>query len=370
MDSILNADTKLRIPVAKDLCHNLIKYNLELREQGVDFSKLITPYLKGEPGVGKTSIFSQIAKDLGIQLITLVIAQFDQADLGGLPYLVQLEDGSSSYQRARPFFMPTSGKGIIFCDEVTQAFMSNQNIVAQLTNEGRIGEHALPPGWVAALASNDASNRAGTNPMPTHLKDRLAHIGVKAFYEDTVNYFNQIGVNDKITAYLKIRGKDMLHRFNPDEDVCPSPRSWEKAGTIMDNPYLSPVQRGYAMLSTVGAAATRDYKSFELLWGKMPDPDEVIRKPLEASVNLDQDIKYVLATAVAARANEKNAGNVIKFVERLSSTGEEFSQYLVSSMIDRTGGLKSPLALRNKEVRAYLRVHARDLYMEEIDDVA
>ena len=369
MDSILNSSTQLRIPVAKNLCKNLIKYNLELREKGVGFSKLIHPYLIGDPGVGKTSIVEQAADELGIGMITLIIAQFDQADLGGLPYLTKV-NGQKTYARARPFFMPTSGTGVIFCDEVTQAFISNQNIVAQLTNEGRIGEHKLPPGWVVVVASNDASNRAGTNPMPTHLEDRLAHIKVKAFTEDTVDFFNQTGVNDKITAYLKVRGADFLHKFDPDQPVCPSPRSWEKVGTILDNPYLSKSETNYAMLATVGSAACKDYKSFELIWGKMPDPDGVIKDPLNAPVELDSDIKYVLAIALASRATETNAGNITKYCERLATTGEEFSQFLITTMLDRTGGIKSPLARRNKDVRAYLRVHARDLYMEDIDDAA
>jgi len=100
------------------------------------------------------------------------------------------------------------------------------------------------------------------------------------------------------------------------------------------------------------------------------DPDDVIKNPLNSPVKLDSDIKYILAIALSARATETNAGNIIKYCERLATTGEEFSQFLITTMLDRTGGIRSPLAKRNKDVRAYLRVHARDLYMEDIDDAA
>jgi len=366
MDEILNSEAKLRIPVAKELCKGLIKHNLDLREQGTKFSKLITPYLIGDPGIGKTSIFEQIAEELEVHLETLIIAQYDQADLGGLPYLT-VKDGENTYARARPFFMPRSGRGILFCDEITQAYMSNQNIVAQLTNEGRIGEHKLPDGWVVALASNDASNRAGTNPMPSHLESRLAHFKVMAFYEDTVKHFNTIGVNEKITAYLKIRGSEWLHKFDPNVPVCPDPRSWEKAGTILDNPYLNEEGKYRAMIGTVGEAATRDYKSFDMLWAKMPDPDKVIKDPETAPIDLDANMKYVLAIALSGRATEKNADNIITYTRRLAETGQEFSTFLVTAMLDRTGGLKSPLARRVTSVKDYIRENMT-MYLEGMRD--
>jgi len=362
MDTILNRTNSITLSQAKNVLGGLIQHNIDLKERGIKPSKLIVPYLIGEPGVGKTSIVEQIAAEQGIELITLIIAQYDQADLGGLPCLYDdPENNTKIYIKARPEYLPTEGRGILFCDEITQAYMANMNIVSQLTNEGRIGNHKLPKGWVTVLASNDASNRAGTNPMPTHLKDRLAHFWVKPNPEDTVSYFHSAGVNTQVIAYLKVR-PDMLHVFKADDDVCPSPRSWEKVGTILDNPYLDGYARMRSMMATVGEAAARDFRAFEMCWDKMPDPDEVIKSPKDAPIPEEADIRYILATAIAAKTTEDNAKNVIAYTERLAEVGEEFSHYLVSSVIERTGGRKSPMIKRNKAFKDYIWIHCRNLF--------
>ena len=65
------------------------------------------PYLVGSSGLGKTTIVQQIAKDRGIGLKIVSLAQYDAGELGG--WLINDGDGM---KRLRPDWMPTEGEGI------------------------------------------------------------------------------------------------------------------------------------------------------------------------------------------------------------------------------------------------------------------
>ena len=110
-------------------------------------------------------------------------------------------------------------EGILFLDELPQAPVANQNIAAQLVNERRIGEHRLPDGWSIVCAGSRASDRAGTNNMPSHLKDRLLFVEVEADLEDTVAYMNSVDVSPLITGFLRFR-PELLHKFDRDANSC------------------------------------------------------------------------------------------------------------------------------------------------------
>ena len=381
----MEEEPKLRMKEAKAIVKAIIEQNIDMRKSGAEMGALNIPYLLGEPGIGKTAIMHQIAKELGIGCETVILAQYDLGDLGGLPYLENITNKNGKikgkkYVRARPFFMPTKGKGILFLDEVTQAFMANQNIAAQLTNEGRIGEHVLPEGWVVALASNEAANRAGTNPMPSHLKDRICWLPCKSYHDDVIELFNRKRLDERLPAYLRWR-PDFLSQFDPEKDVCPSPRSWEKVNAhLINKAFPNEEARRRAIIGTVGQAAAADFHAFMQVWGRMPDPDLVFKDPKKADIPKDEDVKYALCAALSARTTEANAKAICLYAERLlSESAGEYGIYLVRDAIDRSGGLKSKLATRHKEVKAFLRMHGRAMYElyediheenEEVDRVA
>ena len=134
--------------------------------------------------------------------------------------------------RARPFFLPTEGKGVIFLDELPQAPKANQNIAAQLTNERRIGEHKLPGGWTVVCAGNPLAAKAGTQDMPSHLKDRLTHLEIETDHEGFREYALSHGFDPVITSFINER-PEWLQKFDPKQNASPSPRSWERTNTIL-----------------------------------------------------------------------------------------------------------------------------------------
>lgn len=306
-------------------------------------------YLVGGAGLGKTSVVQGIAKERKLGLNILSLAQYDAGELAG--WLVA--DGDKM-KRLRPDWMPADGEGILFLDELPQAPVANQNIAAQLVNERRIGEHRLPDGWAIVCAGNRTSDRAGTNNMPSHLKDRLLFLEVEANLDDTVAYMNSVGVSPLVTGFLRFR-PELLHKFDRDANSCPSPRSWERVDTMMKWG-LDAVNQQEAVAGQVGRGACAEFMGYKKIHDTVPDIDAVIANPDSAAISEDPAVSYAVCGALAYKANDKNIGNVIKYLKRLPH--KEFAIFAVKDAMNRTPALK-----QSKPMREFLLTHGKELML-------
>ncbi len=82
----------------------------------------------------------------------------DPVDLRGLPFLG--EGGRAEW--ATPCFLPTSGAGVVFLDELNAAPAMVQAACYQLVLDRRLGEYSLPDEWSIIAAGNRDSDRAVT----------------------------------------------------------------------------------------------------------------------------------------------------------------------------------------------------------------
>jgi len=326
----------MRISQAKAIVEACIDSQVK-HSSGRDAQRPI-PYLVGGAGLGKTTVVQQTAEGREIDLRIVSLAQYDAGELAG--WLVNDGDGM---KRLRPDWMPTDGEGILFLDELPQAPVSNQNIAAQIVNERRIGQHRLPDGWAIVCAGNRNSDRAGTNNMPSHLKDRLLFIEVDADLEDAVGYYNSVGVSPLITGFLRFR-PELLHKFDRDANSCPSPRSWERVDTIMGFK-LDPVNENEAVAGQVGRGACAEFMGYKKVYESCPDIDALIANPDSAPIAEDPAVCYAVSAALSSRANDKNIGNIIQYLKRLPH--KEFAVFSIRDAMNRTPSIKKTDAFRN-----------------------
>ena len=90
----------------------LKNYLTKLVEQQLSLSAMIW----GPPGIGKSSIVRQIAEDHQLEFVDLRLSQLAPTDLRGLPVP---QEGITRW--APPEFLPQSGRGILFLDEINMA---------------------------------------------------------------------------------------------------------------------------------------------------------------------------------------------------------------------------------------------------------
>ena len=328
----------MKLSQAKAIATFAIKGAMALPKTARD-AQYVVPYLISGAGLGKTSTAQEIAADLDVSLVILSLAQYDYSEIAGwtLP-----NDDKTQMVRVRPDWMPTSGKGIIFLDELVQAPVTNQNIAAQLVNERRVGPHKLPHGWVVMAAGNRTSDRAGTNVMPTHLRDRLMFLEIEADLEDTIAYFAKVGVSEKVRAYLRFR-PEWLHKFDVQQNACPSPRSWERVSSILEWE-IDQVCMTEAVAGQVGRAASADFMGFLDVYDVAPDIDKLIAKPDDADIPNDPAIMFAVSAALSNRMTSSNVGNCLKYLNRLPM--KEFVAFAVKDALSRDPALKKTEAIR------------------------
>jgi len=302
------------------------------------------PYLVSGPGIGKTSTIRQIATEHDWGCYILSLAQFDAAELAGI---IALIDGDA--HRVMPHWlrriheMAASYEVVVlFLDELPQAPVANMNVGRQLINEWRIGEFELPHNVVICAAGNRMSDRAGTNNMPSHLKSCLMFLEIDPDVEDAVAYMVANGGHEDVTGFLRARPEHAV-KFDRDANANPDFRSWDRVSTILSwgLPQVAEVE---AVAGTVGRPTTADFYGYRKMKSNMPDLDNVISNPDTAEVPHDAMILYALASGLAYRMSQSNAGNILRYLKRLDQ--QEFVGFCLKDACNRDPEIKKSEAVR------------------------
>lgn len=342
----------MRISEAKTLMRNIVEYNIDqavaAAKAGRDLAHntFVVPFFVGDPGVGKTAIPRQVARELGLWYGQVIVAQYDAGEMPGLPWMdkhyTKNEAGETEEHmrmiRLRPSYLPDPNDeeqctGIFNLDELPQAFLANQNIVSQIVNEYRVGEHLIPEGVTMCCTGNKPENKAGTTPMPTHLRDRLMFIEIDTDHNEWLDYAAERRIDPRIRAYIR-NAPLALHKFEPGANACPSPRSWEKANAILSM-NLDKVIRTSALAGTVGNGAATEFEAYLRVEDKLPPLQQIFDEPTKAPIftNKEADVLYMLLANLSDRADKKNLKSIITYIERLPN--KEFAGYCVSDILKR-----------------------------------
>ncbi|WP_419785948.1 AAA family ATPase [Pseudodesulfovibrio sp.] len=288
-------------------------------------------FLWGPPGVGKSQVVAQVAAELGLALTDIRAVLLDPVDLRGLP---TVKDGVAHW--CPPAFLPTSGEGILFLDELNAAPPLVQTACYQLVLDRRVGEYTLPEGWTVIAAGNRETDRAVTHRMPSALANRFVHLDFTVDAETWLAWAEESGLAEEIRAFIRFR-PNLLHDFDPKRDIkaFPSPRSWEFAARILASRPDADVETAL-LKGTVGAGAAVEFAGFARMYRQLPDPDAVIDRPDTAAVPKEPATLYALCEALAKRAGEDTAEGIVTYAGRLPS---EFGVLLVRDAVRQHRGV-------------------------------
>lgn len=351
----MTTETRKEITIgqAKELLQSIILYNLERYSAGAKHDSFIVPFFIGDPGVGKTAITRQAAAECEVPYFQTIVAQYDPGELAGLPFMGQVKvtrtlDGvpheviEDRMIRLRPTYLPDINDeaqkiGLYNLDELPQTMLAGQNIMSQLVNEWRIGDHEISQGITICCTGNKPENKAGTTPMPAHLKDRLMFIRVRADQKEFNEYAAKKGINPIIRTYIR-QNPQNLSKFTPGSDANPTPRSWEKMSHILSLNLPQDI-RYAAACGTIGEGYATEFEAFLRVGDKLPDPDEVIKNPEEAPLfgPKDADVLRLLLASLADKATAKNFGRIITYIRRLPN--KEFAAVFIQDACSRDESL-------------------------------
>ncbi|MEY2983472.1 MAG: hypothetical protein RLZZ568_89 [Cyanobacteriota bacterium] len=230
----------------------------------------ISTMIWGPPGIGKSSIVSQIAQAQKLDFIDLRLSQLAPTDLRGLPVAIPAsktkpQTGTSAWYP--PEFLPKDGRGILFLDELNMAPPAMQGVAQQLILDRRVGSYAVPDGWFIWAAGNRKEDRASVFDMPAPLANRFLHLDVAPDFEAFKAYALGQGFHEQIIAFLSFR-PGLLHKLDHQQPAWPSPRSWSMANQLH--------QAKLDVAAAVGDSVAAEFSVFVQLYENLPDLEAIL----------------------------------------------------------------------------------------------
>ncbi len=268
--------------------------------------------ITGAPGVGKSSAVRTAAAELGIALIDVRASQTDPVDWRGIPSII---DGRTRW--CVPDFLPTSGSGILFLDELTAAPMAVQVALYQLILDRRIGDYTLPDGWYVLGAGNRVEDRAAAGRMSTALNNRLVHLEMVADVDGWLEWYWQTGLPEEVAFFIGFR-RELLFRFDPSsrEAAFPTPRSWEAAAKLYARG-LSTALEAPLITGAIGNGAAMELLAFCKIYKELPSIDGILMDPERAIVPTEPSAVAATVAALAKKASPASIGSIMKYLSRL-----------------------------------------------------
>lgn len=245
----------------------------------------------GPPGVGKSSVVAQTAARFNFGFIDLRLSQLAPTDLRGLPVP---KDGVSYWYP--PEFLPRSGAGVLFMDELNMAPPTLQGIAQQLILDRKVGSYTLPEGWFIWAAGNRKEDRAAVFEMPSPLANRFIHFEVKPHLESFRDYAIRVGIHEQIMAFLTYR-PELLHKPTHQQPAWPSPRAWEMASQLH--------RAGMDISAAVGQGPGEEFEAFTALYRELIDVDRILKGDGERiHFPRKPSMRYALTVALGMRGDE------------------------------------------------------------------
>jgi hypothetical protein len=229
----------------------------------------ISVMLWGAPGVGKSSVVAQVANARNLEFVDVRLSQLAPTDLRGLPVP---ENGVSRW--FPPEFLPTSGQGVLFLDELNMAPPTMQGMAQQLILDRKVGSYVLPDGWFVWAAGNRKEDRASVFDMPAPLANRFLHLEVESDLESFKRYGLERGLSEQILAFLSFR-PNLLHAMDSKHPAWASPRSWEMASTLL--------KAGLEIAPVVGAGAQAEFEAFCEVYAALPALEQILEGKFDAA---------------------------------------------------------------------------------------
>lgn len=305
----------------------------------------------GPPGVGKSSAVQALAERHGIGLVDLRLGQLAPTDLRGLPVPDHEARSATWYP---PAFLPRTGRGILFLDELNLAPPVMQGIAQQLVLDRRVGDYVVPEGWVVWAAGNRKEDRAAVYEMPAPVANRFVHFEVAAAIDSFRAWAADRGFNELLLAFLLFR-PELLHKPDAQAPAWPSPRSWDMADRLL--------AAGIPVAAAVGQAAAGEFAAFRKLCERLPDVDAVLDGK-GGSIAFPQEASHRYATIMALAMRPRDARTMRAAARWVgANAGAEWCRLFALTAWDRarrngTVGVVADAFVKEEKLRPYLNAHA------------
>ena len=305
------------------------------------FAAQIPVMIWGAPGVGKSQVVHQVAREVDREMRDVRISQLDPVDLRGVPNV----EGQVTYWNP-PCFLPSDPKsrGVLFLDEINSGAQATMAAAYQLVLDRALGDYRLPDEWAICAAGNRLHDRAIVNQMPAPLRNRFMHIDFEVHTDDWCAWAIDANIASDILGFIRYR-PTLLNEFDvagdkqqamasqklKDARAFATPRSWEFLSKLLHAGIPTDVE--YEVYgSTVGEGPAAEFIAYRKYASQMPNLDQLLLNPEKASIPEEPATLYAVSTGLATKATPENFDRVVAYTDRLPA---EFGIMCVKDAIAR-----------------------------------
>lgn len=202
--------------------------------------------LMGAPGIGKTQIMEQIARECKVGLVSYTITHHTRQSAVGLPFIKEKTFGSESFSVTEYTMseiiasvyekMEKTGlrEGILFIDEINCVSETLAPMMLQFLQGKTFGNQKVPEGWVIVTAGNPPEYNKSVREFDVVTLDRIKRIDVQPDFEVWKGYAYEQGIHPAVISYLELRRKNFYRMENTvDGRIFATARGWEDLSRLI-----------------------------------------------------------------------------------------------------------------------------------------
>lgn len=258
--------------------------------------------LIGPPGVGKTQIMEQIARECQVGLVSYTITHHTRQSAIGLPFISKKSYGGKEYSVTEYTMseivasiydkMESTGlkEGILFIDEINCVSETMAPMMLQFLQCKTFGNHKIPEGWIIAAAGNPPEFNKSVREFDVVTLDRIKMIPVEADFSVWKEYAYQESIHPAIISYLDVKNQNFCQiETTVDGKLFATPRGWEDLSRLIEvyEKIGKPVDRDVIFQYIQHPAISKDFANYLELYYKYENQyqvDEVLKGVIREDV--------------------------------------------------------------------------------------
>lgn len=326
------------------------------------------PMVTSSPGIGKSAIAKELAKEANLKLIDLRLSQCDPTDLGGFPTIN--EDRTKAGYVPMDTFpivgdeLPIKVAGVrekdwneeehglddwavapvfysgwfLLLDEFNSASEAVQAAAYKLVLDKEVGQFTLHPAVHIMAAGNLMTDKAIVNRTSTATQSRLIHTQVECNMDEWMEWAQKTAIDYRVIGFINFK-PESLHSFDPNHNdlTFPCPRTWHfLSDLIASEKNLMGEGMDALLAGTVGEGMASEFRAFCDVYGEIPDIKEIIANPKTVKFEkTNPSISYALSSLVGSHFDVDKPDDALRLVEFTERLDIEFQVITLQGAVRR-----------------------------------
>lgn len=286
--------------------------------------------LRGEPGIGKSSLLEEIARRMGYLASYIDVPNMDLGDIA-MPVIDHETKTTRYYPNAR--FRVHEGKPLaIMLDEFTKGADPVKNMLHPMLEKAnpRLGDLSLSDETIVFLTGNLSTDGVGDN-LKAHSLNRLVELVVaKPTSEEWIEWGMNHNIEAEVLAWVdrfphcmasyRDAGQgDNPYIYNPKSPLKAfvSPRSLETASNIVRSRKQNDTDSVIAALTgAIGESGARDMQAYIEFSDQLPTWDATVKDPKNTRVPTSPGACAIVVFGAISRISKDTITPFMEYVER------------------------------------------------------